>query len=170
MCCAIFILYNWVCASLNRMKSTQSLTNFVSSIVVFPERSRGRFRGNARYLDALQKLTSRAKSPFCAINMSNHLNVGFRILWCELWCVRLDVLVEKRTRPNMQRVLGTFFQFSQNQKKRDWERSRDDADDEQRRFFFSFAFFLTLLSYTPSFKKILTLLSSLQKSATTDDK
>ena len=118
MCCAIFILYNWVFASLNRMKSTQSFTNFVSSIVVFPERSRGRFWGNALYLDALQKLTSRAKSPFCAINMSNHLNVGFRILWCELWCVRLDVLVEKRTRPNMQRVLGTFFQFSQNSKNR----------------------------------------------------
>ena len=150
MCYTILILYNWVFASLNRMKSTQSLTNFVSSIVVFPERSRGRFWGNARCLDALQKLTLRAKSPFCAINMSNHLNVGFRILWCELWCFRLDVPVEKRTRPNRQRVVGTFFQFSQNQKKRDWERRRDDDDDEQRRFFFllRFFFFYTFLSLT----------------------
>lgn len=41
------------------------------------------------------------------------------MLGFESFGVSFDVPVEKRTRPNRQRVLGTFFQFSQNQKKRD---------------------------------------------------
>ena len=45
------------------------------------------------------------KISICGINVLNPLNFGFRILWCELRCARLDVPVEKKTRPKRQRVL-----------------------------------------------------------------
>jgi hypothetical protein len=48
------------------------------------------------------------KISICGINVLNHLNFGFRILWCELRCARLVVPVEKKTRSKRELDKGCW--------------------------------------------------------------